>query len=266
MPMGMFGRFLVGLGSAEVVNRQLISACVSYENLTSASAYFVAAGASGMSIGPLLAAILDMFAGRDTQVDLHLPMTPARGIIFDHVTSPGFVTAGLWMVQGLALVLFFREPIRIHSGAEGGDMQSERSEASLDGRVKATLERVGVSLTDEETAPLIIETGNVLDERTIWQRMWSELVTMKKLVFSNMALPVTLLIFGFIELADEVLISSCSMVCRRYFSWHGSTAGFIIASLGALVLPAHFVVEKAVNHFEERSIIKVLLIKILYCI
>jgi len=58
-------------------------------------------------------------------------------------------------------------------------------------------------------------------------------------------------------MADEVLISSCSMVCRRYFGWHGSTAGLIIASLGALVLPADFVVEKASHVFSERKIMKV---------
>ena len=49
--MALFGRILCGFGSAEVVNRQLISACVSYERMTRASALFVGAGASGMSLG-----------------------------------------------------------------------------------------------------------------------------------------------------------------------------------------------------------------------
>lgn len=65
----------------------------------------------------------------------------------------------------------------------------------------------------------------------------------------------TITLFGFIEMADEVLISSCSMVVRRYFDWHGNVAGFLIASLGALVLPAHFVVEKAVHYYSERKIL-----------
>ena len=76
-----------------------------------------------------------------------------------------------------------------------------------------------------------------------------------RLVFQNAGLPITLLIFCFIELADEVIISSCSMVVRRYFGWHGSVAGFLIASLGALVLPAHFLVERASRHLSERKIL-----------
>jgi hypothetical protein len=70
-------------------------------------------------------------------------------------------------------------------------------------------------------------------------------------------LSATLLIFCFIELADEVLISSCSMVVRRYFGWHGAAAGFLIAALGALVLPANFVVENCSHQVSERRILKV---------
>eukprot|EP00977_Amphora_coffeiformis_P012038 scaffold2974_cov181-Amphora_coffeaeformis.AAC.6 len=269
MPMAMLGRLLVGFGSAEVVNRQLISACVSFDSITSASAYFVAASAAGMSIGPLMAAILDMYAGRDMNVDLHLSIAPAGGIIFNHITSPGFVTAVLWLLQGLALVSFFKEPVRINSESEAEDDSIRRSSSdqSLDERVKATLESVGVSLSEEETLPLISQgKENEKIKTTTWGKMGSELSKVGRLVFGNMALPVTLLIFSFIELADEVLISSCSMVCHRYFGWYGSTAGFILASLGALVLPAHFVVEKAAHHFEERFIINYSLVFILLCL
>jgi len=50
------------------------------------------------------------------------------------------------------------------------------------------------------------------------------------------------------------------MVSKRYFGWTGSLAGFLIASLGALVLPAHFVVERASRSFDERAIMKFSLI------
>jgi len=260
MPMAMFGRLLVGFGSAEVVNRQLISACVSFDAITSACAYFVAASAAGMSIGPLMAAVLDMSAGRDMNVDLHLSLAPVGGIIYNHITSPGFVMAVVWLLQGSAVVYFFQEPIRINSGSDNEDdsIRQSSSDPSLDERVKATLESVGVSLTEKESLPLISQAKDGKTQpTTLWEKIGSELLKLRRLVFGNMALPLTLLIFSFIELADEILISSCSMVCHRYFSWHGSTAGFILASLGALVLPAHFVVEKAAHHFEERSIINV---------
>jgi len=55
MKLALLGRVLCGFGSAEVVNRQMISDCVSVQSMTRACAFFVTASALGMSIGPLLA-------------------------------------------------------------------------------------------------------------------------------------------------------------------------------------------------------------------
>ena len=221
-----------------------------------------------MSSGPLVAALLDRYAGRDVKVDLHVPsfiVPSGRGIIYDHVTSPGFVTAGIWLLQGLCVFCLFREPVRIHANEDDIEDYEKSvglspSEDSMDSRVKASLQSAGVAFSfgsDDESDPLIAKAAGESEEPSLWNWVVSEVKTVKKLVFGNMALPVTFLVFGFIELADEVLISSCSMVGRRYFGWHASTAGFMIASLGALVLPAHFVVEKTAHYFEDRTIIKV---------
>ena len=93
MVTGIIGHFLCRFGSVEVINRQLISICVSFSQITRASDFFVAAGAMGMSIGPLIAAILDDTTGRDFLIDLYLPFTPAGGIMFNSITSPGFFMA-----------------------------------------------------------------------------------------------------------------------------------------------------------------------------
>lgn len=55
MKVALVGRALCGFGSAEVINRQLISSCVSVQGMTRASALFVTASAIGMGIGPLIA-------------------------------------------------------------------------------------------------------------------------------------------------------------------------------------------------------------------
>ena len=52
----------------------------------------------------------------------------------------------------------------------------------------------------------------------------------------------------------------------RYFRWPGSTAGFIVASLGALVLPAHFIVEKASHSYPEQRIMKVMFVFLTFMI
>jgi len=56
------------------------------------------------------------------------------------------------------------------------------------------------------------------------------------------------------------------MVTRRYFGWHGSSAGLLLSSLGALVLPAHFFVESAAHRYEERVILKYSLVFIFVCL
>ena len=149
MELALFGRLLVGIGSAEVINRQLISACVSYHHMTRASAMFVSVSAIGMSIGPLIAAILDMTGGRDIDVDIRFPLPGANysgGIVLDHCTDPGkekqenklsllvyvlifplsfdffivgFLMALLWLIQLISLVFFFTEPERINCMVEG---------------------------------------------------------------------------------------------------------------------------------------------------
>lgn len=245
MRMAMIGRVLVGFGSAEVVNRQLISACVSFDNMTRASVLFVISDAAGMSIGPMLAAILDTVAGRDNNVDIAIPFLPAGGIIYNHITSPGYVMSGIWFLEFLALVIFFREPARLNEEDDGG-LSSAQNESSK-------------STGDEGN-------GNVLSKQEGYGSIASQdssLVKSKRhdstfqLVFKNPGLPLTVVLFGYVEMTCEVLISSCSMVVRRYFGWHANKAGLLLACLGALVLPAHFVVEKTSHYYSERKILSV---------
>eukprot|EP00977_Amphora_coffeiformis_P001372 scaffold286_cov169-Amphora_coffeaeformis.AAC.16 len=255
MSMAIMGRFLCGFGSAEVVNRQLISACVSFERMARASALFVASSAAGMSIGPLMGSVFDMISGRDVAVDIELPFLPSGGIIYNHVTGPGFFMALLWAIQLVVLVFLFQEPKRVNvSGSRHKVFDADPITISFD------------AFSDTSTYgthPLLRDSVKKSDRKSVSSHVMSagksivnEVRTSVGLIFENPGLPVTLLLFCYIELADEVLISSCAMVCKRYFGWHGSTAGLIIASLGALVLPADYVVERASHVFSERAIMK----------
>jgi hypothetical protein len=251
MSMAVVGRILVGFGSAEVVNRQLISSCVSFEGMTKASALFVTADAIGMSIGPLIAGILAILSRRDMDVDLNMPFLPAGGIIYNNITSPGFFMSVLWLIELLALVCFFREPDRTNGSDTLSDWSSAENEDFENGDK--------VDSEDDELPLDKAGYGSVSsDENGFDRKPWFLLADLKytaELVFKNAGFPLVVLLFGYIEMTCEVLISSCSMVIRRYFGWHGSVAGFMIASLGALVLPAHFVVEKASHYYSERQIL-----------
>eukprot|EP00537_Pseudo-nitzschia_pungens_P011436 CAMPEP_0172389406 /NCGR_PEP_ID=MMETSP1061-20121228/6302_1 /TAXON_ID=37318 /ORGANISM="Pseudo-nitzschia pungens, Strain cf. pungens" /LENGTH=899 /DNA_ID=CAMNT_0013119549 /DNA_START=199 /DNA_END=2898 /DNA_ORIENTATION=- len=269
MTLALGGRFLCGFGSAEVINRQIISTCVSFEQITRASAFFVAGGAMGMSIGPLIAAILDDTTGRDFFVDLQLPFNPAGGIIFNSVTSPGFFMAILWLIELLCLIFFFNEPDRINAKVDEDNQGTSVTETtplikthygSMENeRISSESSSSSNSDCDSDKGSSNLDSGNCLEG------LGGSIMSVSSLLLMNQGLPVTLLLFCYIELADEVLISSCSMVVRRYFGWHASAAGYLVASLGALVLPANFVVEIFSRRVSERFIMKVAICFIIVC-
>jgi MFS family permease len=207
MGMALAGRIMCGFGSAEVVNRQLISTCVSYQHMTRASALFVAFGALGMSIGPLIAAVLDTTVGRDLKIDLYLPFTPARGIIYNHVTSPGFLMATFWFVEMFALVLFFQEPDRINA-YEAAEYSDDEEEGDL-GNETIPLKTNGYGSIQNKRSSL---NDSVMSSTSLRKPkptgIWSELCLTWSLFFMKPGLCVTLLLFCFIELADEVIITA----------------------------------------------------------
>jgi hypothetical protein len=228
----------------------LISACVSFDNLTRASVLFVIADAAGMSIGPMLAAILDTFSGRDIDVNLSLPFLPAGGLIYNNVTSPGYIMSVLWFIELMALVFLFQEPARLNDDEDSSGIANSHRESSDDNRPVEN---------GDGTTPLQRKGyGSIVSQDSSLAQ--SESVSIIKLIFKNPALPLTIVLFGYIEMTCEILISSCSMVVRRYFGWHGNRAGLLLACLGALVLPAHFVVEKASHYYSERGILFVSLV------
>lgn len=169
--IALFGRMLCGFGSAEVVNRQLISACVSYQTMTKASALFVSLSAAGMSIGPLIAAILDMSAGRDEQIDLkiHLPGSPpGSGLVLNHITAPGFLMVFLWGLQLACVLLLFEEPDRIN----GADNE-EKKETKTDSKYGS------------------VPNSDLVNKSRNCSSMLHDTKELFKVVFSNMAFPVS---------------------------------------------------------------------------
>lgn len=186
-----------------------------------------------------MAGILDSVAGRDADVDLVFPGMPAGGIIYNHITSPGFVMALLWFMQILALLLLFREPARIN----GSGFQSSRSKAdsSPDNPVSLLGKDVDTT-TSYGTESMTTDQGDrdvddQASKRSVWKRVMDEAAMTSSLIFLNPALPVscmsfsvatiswqasyfififcrkiTFYLFALIELTDEILISSCSMV------------------------------------------------------
>ncbi len=224
--MALLGRILIGFGSAEVVNRQLISSCVHFNHITRASVEFAIASVAGIAAGPLVGGLLDFFTGRDFRVDFDLPHVGV--VIVSNISIPGFVMSALWFIQCILVIFFFREPFRVNSSYHNSYTEEE-----------AKIRRVS---------------------------FLSELKLVSDLVYRNPTLPLTLFLLSYVEMMREIVISSCSMISLQYFGWNGSITGFLVALLGFCVLPTHYVVEFLSRIFGERGFMKVrLTIMMIFC-
>lgn len=202
LAMALAGRILCGFGSAEVVNRQLISACVSFDRMTSASALFVAAGAVGMSVGPLLGSVFDMLAGRDLKVDLRIEATPVGGLVYNFVTAPGFFMALLWFIQLCFCAYLFIEPHRINGSEKwkspdrsDSERKSSFAAAAMDGTAvdgSFRLKNTSYVLIDLNSERDLDSTNGGMDvqNRSAFQVLLAEMHLTRSLVFGKPALPV----------------------------------------------------------------------------
>ena len=210
MPIALWGRILCGFGSAEVVNRQLISACVCFDRMTRASAFFVAAGAAGMSIGPLLGSIFDLCAGRDHRVDLHLSFLPAGGIIYNHITAPGFFMSTLWLMQLLALLVFFKEPDRVNGdGLEPDDFEGSSPKVTSYGTHVPRVSSSDFLLLESQANEDSIKSKEEPKPKGVLISLLTEIRLTLQLVFGKIGLPVS----------TKISWLSC---LQQILSYHGS--------------------------------------------
>jgi hypothetical protein len=84
----------------------------------------------------------------------------------------------------------------------------------------------------------------------------------RKLLSFNVAIPITLAMVVYTMFSQEVLFSSCALITNRYFHWRGSTAGFFLCSMTAMILPTDYLCEHIARRYEERTTLKVRRIRI----
>lgn len=124
-------------------------------------------------------ALLDLTQGRDENIDLkiHLPGSPpGSGLVFDHITAPGFLMAFLWGLQLLSVMLLFDEPERIN-GIGGED--------EIETKPKLEMEVTRYGSVEDSDSPQAKEQS--------WSTLWNDTMAIFRVIVSNMAFPVRLL-------------------------------------------------------------------------
>jgi hypothetical protein len=118
----------------------------------------------------------------------------------------------------LALLILFREPQRVNAttsdtldssenGANGSDPARSNSLSKEAIRTSSgELREMGVRYNSTEYGSVASVSPSSKDGSKLVNRgrgLLAELLTVKQLVFGNMALPITMLLFGFIELVGK---------------------------------------------------------------
>lgn len=217
----MVGRLLNGFGSARSINRRYIADTFSRRDRTAASAAFVTAGALGMAAGPAIASFLHFVTpGPNNALSLYWQVE----------NSPGWFMMGLWTLYLVMTALYFRDPPKR--------------------KMPAVQSTAVVEMTVGEQKPLLSTTAKTVSSESLA----SETSVVQSL-FLNVPVMITFFIYFVLKLVLEAVLSSCSMLTSFYFDWDPSVAGFYLAGLGLLMLPANVVVSLLARRFDDRELI-----------
>eukprot|EP00980_Cylindrotheca_fusiformis_P024592 scaffold12118_cov138-Cylindrotheca_fusiformis.AAC.9 len=231
----MIGRFLNGFGSARSINRRFIADTFSRNERTAASAAFVTAGALGMAVGPAIAAVL----GRC--------QFPLDSRFWTVETSPGWVMMTLWFCYFLSAIFLFEEPDR--TGLYGTPKPSSDNK---------------VVVENSERQPLLLHKSSNVS--TAASSLGEKKVTPPQPLYKNVPVMMTLWIYFVLKLALECLLSSSATVTKLYFSWNAQHTGTFLAFLGLLMFPANMVVARLSHRYEDRELLYVTLIIMLFSV
>jgi len=294
--LAISGRFIVGLGSAELLHRQLLSSCLPAPHVVFESANLVHFHLFGIFCGLVIGGFLARF-------DVHVQVTTISSL-----HSGSYFMACLWLFHMASLLVKFQETYQAER--EGKDMQDGTAEpkqcneiGSLESSESSELDcgtpesvfcgSVSISTADDAKATYVDElkatyesrlpqetipalsrfptTDQKQSERSLlkiddhktsvkkkrdFHCLRTSRTALRRILSHDVSIPVTLFVIVFVRISHEILFSSCAMVTNRYFKWNGSQACFLLGLLTAAVLPINYVVERISRSYDERTVIK----------
>ena len=284
--LAVFGRLLIGCGSAELLHRQLLSSYLPAPHVVFESANLVHSHVFGVFCGLVIGGFLALF---DVKVDV---------ATISSLHSGSYFMACCWLYHWLQLYRYFQESIATVNSqgdtknidfddeyevslAESSDTGSPDNPlfgpGSLSTRCEAKSIQIG-KLEAAYTSPrsaekkdpfqkeLCLETDTLLSkqEKKVVEnvpkakssRSFKTITRLIKMLLHNVGIPVTLAVVVFVRISHEMLFTSCAIITNRYFQWNGSQACFMLGSLAAAILPVNYVVERISRSYDERTVIK----------
>lgn len=263
--MALIGRFLIGCGSAEILNIQVLSTILSQESVNSEVASLAKKSMVTIAAALVFGSIVDiqvkdrmgfafqpgymppilsdpMLSTMPLPLDPLAPFGQRRRSLFS-LESIGYVMAFAWFVHLVGLIFCFdlpkskrREDERetvyhdelklrmtqeedFDSDNEGYDSAKKPPYASTDKNPVFISEEIGHG----DGTLQLLQTMSRKTVRHQSQHTYMESITdVRRLMFSNVAYPLTVAILFMAKTTAEILLSSCGTIASRYFNWSGA--------------------------------------------
>ena len=290
--LAVFGRFLIGFGSAELLHRQLLTSCLPAPHVVFESANLVHSHVFGICCGLIIGGFLALF-------DVKVQQTTISSL-----HSGSYFMACCWLLYWVNLFRLFQESThtvsseeieQVNSGYLDDDNEfSVTSETDVRTPDPVFFGAISLSARDDAKSTYADELEAALgsprssgrriaafpidhpiesdslnsskEEKQIHEKRRKKKrslrsfkifrTRLRKILLHNVGIPLTLAVIAFVRISHEILFTSCAIITNRYFHWNGSQACFLLGILSATVLPINHVVERISRSYDERSVIK----------
>ena len=267
IPLAILGRLLAGFSCSDLVNKRLLVTLVSSDALISETARLQTMCFYGVALATLFASVFYFleysFAVGNFNFTLHF------------FTLPGYIMSILWFMQVIFLLftpfallqttegptqgndsLSICDSIALSKHDDTRDFQYRRTPSML--LDKCALDRQTSDFSFPEESMDGCSKSSVSPQKAKSHRRISSIIRRaQNLVFSNVALPITIAIVIFVSGTMEMIFASCAVLLHRYFAWSGAYAGFFLTFLGLSYFPLYLGSSYWSRRRDERTVIKV---------
>ena len=223
--MALGGRFLIGLGCAEVLNKQLLSKAVPQETINTEGARLAKKSMVTIPLSLILGSLTDI-AIDDGNSDTLMSDSEVNPPFDQHrlfsLQSLGYFVSLLWfgLVVGLTLMYDIPKKRRKRPKSTQSDIQEEDFDSDSEDR------NLSQTVPDEignDTFDKLQTMSRKPSRHGQSQHTYMESITdIKMLLLSNVACPTTLALLFIAKMTSEILLSSCSTIAARFLDWSGA--------------------------------------------
>eukprot|EP00127_Corallochytrium_limacisporum_P007340 Clim_evm27s247 gene=Clim_evmTU27s247 len=258
--MVLAGRLLCGFGGARAVNRRFITDEVPLRARVKACSQFVTASALGVSVGPLVAAVLG-----------YMPDFEVLGVSFDKATAPGWFMALMWLCYGLTTSILFNEPKHMIEKAERKALGLETSSSDEMETGAASEDFLDIEESDYYPSPssspnrkpvangsngntsrgFDYDAGDHETDKTGRSKETGP-VGCTTVLWNNFPMIVCVFNYFALKLALESYSTSVPLLTGYYYGWSTGTVGMFMCVLGLTVFISNGTLEFSIKYFKPK--------------